>query len=398
MSHYFITLKWLFISGMATLLGACGSSGSSSQLDNCAYTAHPDLSGLYTIPDSVWQADFQLAIDNELHPELQSQLEQVANTFLDKAPGMSVAVAIPGEGLWAIQKGKANTYNDSPVLDDDLFQIASITKTFTAAIIMQLVTEKKLQLSDRISRWYPNIPNAEVMTIEHLLRHTSGLMSFDALPELDSEYHSADDIIALVATKTPLFCPGTQWAYSNTGYAVLGRIIEIVEGIPLHTVLEQRMTQPLNLNHTLLRYLDDGIAVVDGHSNGIPVEAPDGYATPYAAGGMASSAEDLITFWHALMAAKVVTDDQLKNMFTPLHPMDQSGQMFYGMGVQAYDVIPGPGLMLGHSGGITGFSSMVSYIPQDNIYISVIFNDKEISAAAGLWSLVQAVRAYRSKN
>ena len=398
MSHYFITLKWLLISTMAILLSACGSSGSSSQLNNCTYTAHPELSGLSTIPDSVWQTDFQPAIDNELHPALQSQLEQVANTFLEKAPGMSVAVAIPGEGLWSRQKGKANTFNDFPVLENDLFQIASITKTFTAAIIMQLVTEKKLQLSDRISTWYPNIPNAEMMTIEHLLRHTSGLMSFDALPELDSAYHSADDIIALVATKTPLFCPGTQWAYSNTGYAILGRIIEIVEGIALDQVLEQRITRPLDLNHTLLRYLDDGIAVVDGHSDGIPVQAPDRYATPYAAGGMASNAEDLVKFWQALMAGGVVADNQLKSMYTLLHPMDQSGQMFYGMGVQSYDAIPGPGLMLGHSGSITGFSSMVSYIPQDHIYISVIFNDKEISAAAGLWSLVQTVRAYRSKN
>ena len=92
---------------------------------------------------------------------------------------------------------------------------------------------------------------------------------------------------------------------------------------------------------------------------------------------------------------KVVSPATVRAMFTDLAPMDQGCQTFYGRGVQLYDIPQGPGLMLGHSGGVTGFTSIVAYVPDDNIFVSVIFNDEKIPAEAGLWAIVRALRAVR---
>ncbi|MFM1817091.1 MAG: hypothetical protein RLZ98_3786, partial [Pseudomonadota bacterium] len=181
--------------------------------------------------------------------------------------------------------------------------------------------------------------------------------------------------------------------YSNTGYAMLGVIIEDIEHRSLRESFQERFARPLGLTQTTLRYPGDDITVVSGHVGGATVDVPDQYATPFAAGGLASTAEDLVTFWHALLSGQLVPTATVRAMFADLAPMDASGQMFYGRGVQLYDIPQGPGLMLGHSGGITGFTSVVAYVVADDMYVSVVFNDQKIPAEAGLWAVVRAVRA-----
>ena len=147
--------------------------------------------------------------------------------------------------------------------------------------------------------------------------------------------------------------------------------------------------------NTSLRYPGCDGPVVSGHIAGKPVDVPDHYATPFAAGGLASTAEDLVTFWHALLSGQLVSPATVRAMFTDLAPMDQGAQTFYGRGVQLYDIPQGPGLMLGHSGGISGFTSIVAYVADDDMFVSVIFNDQKAPAEAGLWAVVRAVRAQR---
>jgi D-alanyl-D-alanine carboxypeptidase len=322
-------------------------------------------------------------------------LQNVVNEFTGRTPAASVAVAIPGEGRWAVSQGVARTEPKTPLPPNARFQVASTTKTFTAVAILQLEAERKLQIAQPVQHWFHDVPNAKHTTFDHLLRHTSGLVSYNALPSWTLDYRQPREAIALAAARPPQFSPGANFAYSNTGYAMLGVIIEDLVRRPLSDVFSERISRPLGLENTALRSLNDGMPVASGHVGGKPVEVADNYATPFAAGGLASTAEDLVTFWHALLSGRLVSPATVRAMFTDLAPMDQGGQMFYGRGVQLYDIPQGPGLMLGHSGGITGFTSIVAYVADDDLFVSVIFNDQKTPAEAGLWAVVRAVRAAR---
>lgn len=349
-------------------------------------------------PEAVWRKDFSRSIDGELPAELQKTLGDALDKMLQYVPAASVAVAIPGEGMWSATRGMANKASSTPVVADQAFQVASTGKTFTSAVVLQLVGEGKLKLDDTVDRWFPDAPNARLITIEQLLRHTNGLVSFNALPSFGTKYRPPAEIIALGTAQPPQFCPGTSWSYTNTGYAMLGVIVEKIEGMPLSEVLAKRLLKPLSLTHTVMRQPGVALPVVAGHAGGRPVDAPDQYATPYAAGALASTASDLVHFWHALLAGKVLPDATVHRMFTDMPPMlgpYAGSNAFYGMGVQLYDVPDGPGLMLGHSGGIEGFTSIVAYVPADDVYIAVSLNERNVAAEAGLWALLRALRAYR---
>jgi len=352
-------------------------------------------------PDAVWQKDFRRSIDGALPAGLQASLGDALDKMLQHVPAASVAVAIPGEGTWSATRGLARREPPQPVVPEQPFQVASTAKTLTAAVVLQLVEERKLKLGDTIDRWFPDAPNAGLITIEQLLRHTSGLVSFNALPTFGTAYRTPAEIIALGTAQKPQFCPGTNWSYTNTGYAMLGVIVEKIEGAPLADVLTKRLIQPLSLTHTVLRRPGVELPAATGHAAGRPVDAPDQYATPYAAGALASTGGDLVRFWHALLAGQVLPEASVHRMFTGMPAMlgpYAGSNSFYGMGVQLYDVPDGPGLMLGHSGGIEGFTSVVAYVPADDVYIAVSFNEKNAPAEAGLWALLRALRAYRVLN
>lgn len=385
----------------AVLLATSVSWGLAQAQPACApspvYAGPP----MRSAPDAVWQKDFRRSIDGELPAGLQASLGNALDKMLQHVPAASVAVAIPGEGTWSATRGLARKEPPQPVAPEQPFQVASTAKTLTAAVVLQLVEERKLALGDTIDRWFPDAPNAGLITIEQLLRHTSGIVSFNALPTFGTAYRTPAEVIALSTAQKPQFCPGTNWSYTNTGYAMLGVIIEKVEGAPLADVFAKRLIRPLSLTHTVMRRPGVELPVATGHAAGRPVDAPDQYATPYAAGALASTGGDLVRFWHALLAGQVLPEASVHRMFTAMPAMlgpYAGSNSFYGMGVQLYDVPDGPGLMLGHSGGIEGFTSVVAYVPADDVYIAVSFNEKSVPAEAGLWALLRALRAYRVLN
>jgi D-alanyl-D-alanine carboxypeptidase len=365
-----------------------------------ACTPSPVYAGppMRSAPDAVWTKNFRRPIDGELPADLQVALGSALDKMLQHVPAASVAVAIPGEGFWSATRGLARKEPPTPAVANQPFQVGSTTKTFTAAVVLQLVEEGRLKLDDTIDTWFSDAPNARLITVEQLLRHTNGLVSFNALTSLGTRYRAPADIISLGTAQPPQFCPGTNWSYTNTGYAMLGAIVEKIEGMPLADVLARRVLRPLSLTHTVMRRPGVELPVATGHTGGRPVDMPDQYATPYAAGALASTAGDLVHLWHALLAGKVLPDETVHRMFTRMPAMlgpYAGGNSSYGMGVQLYDVPDGPGLMLGHSGGIEGFTTVVAYVPADDLYVAVSFNEKNVPAEAGLWALIRAVRAWR---
>lgn len=381
---------------LAVLLVACVCSLASAPpqaTQSCRVDAAYRGPERRTAPASVWRADLGSAITGALPADLRGRLDATINRLLTRVPGVSVAVAIPGVGRWDTQRGRAQTTPPRDIRDDETFHAASTTKTLTAAVIHQLAAEGKLSLDDPVARWMADVPNAAQTSFDDLLRHTSGLVSFNALPEFDASTHVAPAAaLALGLSRPPQFCPGTNWAYTNTGYTLLGLIIERIEGRPLAEVFTDRLFTPLGMTRSTLRQPGVPWPVVSGHATDAPTTGDAHYTTAWAAGGLATTARDLVTFWHALLGGAVMKDSAVREMFTDMSPMSPDRRMFYGRGVQLYDIPDGPGLMLGHSGGIVGFTSVVAYLPTDNMYVAAIVNDKDVPAEAVLWAMVQAAR------
>jgi D-alanyl-D-alanine carboxypeptidase len=172
-----------------------------------------------------------------------------------------------------------------------------------------MAQEGRLSPADPISRWAPGFPNGQAITVDHLLQHTAGVFSAneDVVVRRERRYRSADENIAVAARHGPMFCPGQNWRYSNTGYEMLGKVIEAVEGRPYHEVVQRRIADRLQL--TTLRALApaeepaaDVVRLVPTHS-AEPAMVP---SWANAAGNVVASAEDMLQFWQALLGAKLL--------------------------------------------------------------------------------------------
>jgi D-alanyl-D-alanine carboxypeptidase len=359
------------------------------------------------VPARVWDGRLGTDIDGHLGPGLVGALEEALDSLLVHYPAASVAVAIPGEGRWSATRGIPD---DASPLDgrDPPFQAASITKAFVAAVVLQLVHEGRLSLDDSVAPWLPDLPGAELITLDDLLTHTNGLVSFNALPDgrrSEPGYVPPEELVALAAEYPLQFCPGASWSYTNTGYLVLGRIVEEVEGAPLAEVVQQRIVRPLGLTSTALRSpADDRTGMPRGHTGGVPLADPPDYATPWAAGGLVSTAEDLVRFWHAFLGGSLVPEAAVRAAFRGMYPMQPlipappGTRTYYGRGVQLTEAPAGdegPGRLLEHSGGMPGFNATMAYAADDGVFVAVMANDRQVPAAAGLWVLLQVVRRHR---
>jgi len=252
---------------------------------------------------------------------------------------------------------------------------ASVGKAFTATVIMQLVEEGKISLVDPVSNWVPEVPNASSITIDHLLQHTSGLFSAneDLMAQEEPRYYSPDENIEISANHGAMFCPGQWWRYSNTGYTVLGKIIEQVDQRPYHEAVNARISDHLMLSSLrALAPLEQPIDVAPL----IPTDGSEPNMSPswgYASGSVVSSAEDMMRFWHALLTAQLLTEENTISLFESLYPMFDN-YTFYGRGVMLYSLpgsTSGNKIWLGHSGGTPGGKAVVVYSPKEKAFVAV---------------------------
>ena len=284
--------------------------------------------------------------------------------------------------------GFADLENGVTVQEDSVFAIGSLTKQFTAALILRLAELDKLSLDDEITRHLPNYPvgNRHV-TIHHLLTHTSGIQSYSALPEFRKRF--AEDLspeeIADVFKDEPFQSePGERFDYNNSGYHLLGMIIEAVVGKPYSESIEQCLFHPLGLQHT--RYFANAPIIanrVSGYviENRVVRNSPYlSWHIPYAAGAIGSTAGDLLKWQHSLSGHEFISESSLCLMRTS--GIVASGEPTgYGYGVhmatfegeQKYT----------HNGGIPGFTAVLSYYPAHDLAISVLVN----MGLANVWAI-----------
>jgi D-alanyl-D-alanine carboxypeptidase len=303
----------------------------------------------------------------------------------DKFSG-SVLVAQNGKVLFEKGYGLANREWNIPNSPLTKFRIASLTKQFTAAAILVLQERGKLQVTDTVSSYVADIPPAwRQITIHQLLTHTSGLPEYTRPPEIEKTLNltgaSPEQLLNLVKSQPLSFAPGTNMAYCNTGYLLLGMIIEKASGLDYASFLRQSIFTPLRLSDTGYDVRSD---ILTGRANGYWVKNGKlenaGYvdaSVPFAAGGIYSSVGDLYRWSEALATGRLLSDDSSRQMFS-IYPEAAGDGAHYGYGVVIAERF-GQTLYY-HGGGINGFTSAIQRYPKSNICVVVLSNEEEIKS------------------
>jgi D-alanyl-D-alanine carboxypeptidase len=359
--------------GIVILLAACSRPGSTA-----------GSSGLKPIDQSV----------------LQTMVDTTARELL--VPGAVVFLRTP-QGEFTATYGTTLLGATSPPSPDTHFRIASNTKTMTAAVTMQLAQESKLSLDDRVSKYLPGVPNGDNITIAELLEMRSGLYNYTNAPEVSASLDrdptkvwSPAELLAIAFAHPPNFPPGTAFEYSNTNYALLGLIIEKVDGKPLAQAMQDRLFGPLGLQNTILPansvntipdpyshgylYGSSSVALVGSppYSPEIQAAARAGTLLPKdytdvnhsfatAAGGAISTAKDIATWIQALVAGRVLNAPYQRRWLDSLQPEDPNkpdGQR-YGYGIS--QLRWGQNTVYFHGGETVGYNSFIGYDPNNQM-------------------------------
>jgi CubicO group peptidase (beta-lactamase class C family) len=313
--------------------------------------------------------------------DLPARIDQIVADLIADGPIAGVAVKVVREGHVIVDKGygKADLELDVTMTEKNLFRIGSITKQFTAAAIMRLVEKGKLKLDDDVAKLLPDAPlHGKKVTVAQLLTHTSGLKSFTELPDAHGPLPMAPARLYELLKDQPFdFPPGQSWHYSNSGYYLLGLVVEKVSGKKYRDFVRDEVTTRAGLAHTL--YCDEGQLIagrVRGYrrvgrrlENALPIDM----STPFAAGALCSTVDDLVQWGRALSSGKVVSATSYAKMTTPVKPADGSAPG-YGFGLL---VKPIDGhRAAGHGGGINGFNSALIHFPDDGVSIAVLSNNE----------------------
>ncbi|MBL0170664.1 MAG: serine hydrolase [Gemmatimonadaceae bacterium] len=285
--------------------------------------------------------------------------------------------------------GDASHRPTRPATPATVYRLASLTKQFTSAIILQLIAEQRLALTDTLGKFLPWVPASwRGVTIQQLLNHTSGIPSYTSLgaPWVArwAEDMSPDTIIALTAGRPLDFAPGSGWRYDNTGYVILGRLIELLDNRPYAASVASRIAQPLGL--TTLRYCPtvpipprDAVGTEAAPGKTFRPAAALSLTQPFAAGALCASAGELIRWNVALHGGHVVTAPLYLRMTTP---EGAARTTHYGFGIGRDST--GGRLRYTHSGGINGFATSNSFWPDSALSVVVLANTEgnEVDALA----------------
>ncbi len=294
----------------------------------------------------------------------------------------TVLVAEKGQVLFKKGYGMANMEWQLPNTPDTKFRLGSITKQFTAMLIMQLVEQGKLKLTEPITTYLPDYPKAtgDKITVHHLLTHTAGVPNYTSFPKF-FETVSRDPYTPMAFLKKfqdmPLeFEPGAKFSYSNSGYFLLGVLIEKVTGRPYAQVLQEGILTPLQMRDTgydLFAPIMPKRAAGYEKEKGGYVNAPYlDMSIPYAAGSLYSTVEDLYKWDQALYTDKLISAAGKATMFTPFKDFGYA----YGWNVGKNKIGDRKDslLVIEHSGGINGFNTLITRLPQDKQLVVLLNN------------------------
>ncbi len=312
-----------------------------------------------------------------------SQMEKMDKLFAKynhpDLPGAAVMVIKNGKVIFSKGYGLANVEKSIPVTDSTDFRLASVTKQFTAACILQLINKGKLSLKTKLRSIFPELPKfAEKITIKNLLQHTSGLLDYESLiPDTATVQVKDRDVLKMISqTDSLYFEPGTQHKYSNTGYAILSLVVEKLSGKHFRDYLRENIFDPLGMKNTLA--YEKGINTVPNRAYGYTIENGKVVRTDQSItsavlgdGGIYSNLNDLFRWDQALYGEKVLPQKILQKAFT--RGKLKNGKTFdYGFGwrIENYK----DNYVVYHTGSTQGFRNIIYRIPSKKFTVIILTN------------------------
>ena len=297
-------------------------------------------------------------------------------------PGLALAIMRDGKVVFAKGYGQRSLESEDRVVPDTLFAIGSVTKQFTCACILLLAEDGKLNVEDRVAKYYPNLTRAQDISLYDLMTHTSGYPDYYPLDFVDRRMRKPIDLDRLLAEYAGGkldFEPGTRWSYSNTGYLLLGRVIEKVSKEPMSQFLRRRILEPLGMKHSVFDPGEEVAGMAHGYTSFAlgPSEPAlrEAAGWLHAAGGLWSSVSDLARWDLALMEGKVLKPESYR-LLTTRRKLHSGKTKDYGCGM---GVIDRDGeTVLTHSGAVSGFLAFNSLVPRTKSAVILLTNSEHL--------------------
>jgi len=329
-----------------------------------------------------------------ISPEVEARINTLAKQTVEDgvAAGLVVAVAEQGKLTFERGYGVANLEWNAPVTTDTVFRVGSITKQFAAAGVLLLAEQKKLSLDDELAKYFPDYPRGDEVTLRQLMNHTAGVHSYPGPTErtIVRTGITVPEMVNHIGSLGYDFDPGTRWEYSNSGYFLIGAVIEKVSGQTFREFARMRLFTPLGLTHTAVDSNDEVVPrraspyFRDPAHKGVFENADYIHmSVPHAAGGIRSTASDLIKWTAALHGGRVLSGASYKEMTTPATVKGKDDAK-YGLGLHLLE--QQGHRLINHDGGIEGFEASMTYVVDSQTTVVVLANTQ--GGARGLAAAV----------
>lgn len=323
----------------------------------------------------------------------QKELAAYADQLLSAAfpadePGAAVLVIDEGQVVLRKGYGLASVELGVPVAPEMVFKTGSVTKQFTAAAILMLQEQGKLRVEDEITKYLPDYPtHGQKITIEHLLTHTSGIPSYTSLRDWRPRVREdmpVETLIGVFKDKPLDFNPGENWRYNNSGYILLGAIIEKVSGKSYERFVEEEVFQKAGMKSSRYGHQEELVPLgVGGYSKTRDGFRPANYLSmtqPYAAGSLVSTVDDLAAWDRALAGGTVISKASRERMETPVK-LNSGASTRYGYGVALYQYAGRR--FVEHGGDIFGFSASFLRAPEEGVVVAILSNTDDTNTSLG---------------
>jgi len=295
-----------------------------------------------------------------------------------QGPGAAFMVAQKGKVIYQKAFGKANLELGVNLSPESVFQLGSMTKQFTAVAILLLEQQGKLKVSDPIAKYIPDYPAGDKITLHHLLTHTSGIKDFTkmkALADIAQKEMTPKMMVGFFKDEPVDFAPGERFEYNNSGYVLLGYLIELVSGESYASFIQQHIFKPIGMEHSY--YASDRQVIYNrayGYKkkeSGYVNKTAINFSVPFASGALMSTLVDLLKWQNALNQNKLLNTAETQKAFSRYKL--NNGELFnygYGWHIKVMDALPART----HGGSIFGFKSMGVYLPGEDIYVVGLSN------------------------
>lgn len=348
------------------------------------YIKNSDIISMNTIKKLVF-ISLMFACIGLMHA--QNKLDQYFDHLFESNKFMgSVSISFKDSIIYSRAEGYADVDTKKKNDRNTKIRIGSISKSFTAALVLKAVEEGKIKLSDSLANWFPELKNAQKITIDLMLRHRTGIFNFTEIPdsrEWEQKFHTQEEFITYFKNQQSNFEPGTEFEYSNTNYALLSFILEKIYQKNFADILREKITEPLRLNNTDYTFETDSTkneAYSYNIQNKYIRNQNVNYTNHPASGGILSTADDLNRFLIALFDGKIINKESLKIMLPLNH-----GE--YGMGIIKLQSTKQD--IFEHGGRVENYFSDYWYFPNEKLGLVILSNSTNINLDDPLLKMTQ---------